>query len=260
MNGARMRSNSLAGTFPANTKRSVPRLSAPWSARTRTSRAPGSAAGSSRISPRPGAPYHSAAAACPRLLATFPPVIHLAIRRPAISCPSQKRIRDRGMLERTSSATIGAVDPGVTARRAIVAALNAATMAALLWLAAVALSPGGYGFLDCVLIGLFAVTLPWTVVGFWNAVIGLIIMRLARDPVAFVFPAAARVTGAEAIASSTAILVCIRNEMREGVLRTPEPMLRGLVEAGVAERFHVYLLSDTSEPAIAAAEEKGFGA
>jgi membrane glycosyltransferase len=164
------------------------------------------------------------------------------------------------MLERTSSATIGAVDPGVTARRAIVAALNAATMAALLWLAAVALSPGGYGFLDCVLIGLFAVTLPWTVVGFWNAVIGLVIMRVARDPVALVFPTAARVTGHEAIVASTAILVCIRNEMPDRVLRNLEPMLRGLVEAGVAERFHVYLLSDTSEPAIAAAEEKGFGA
>ncbi len=164
------------------------------------------------------------------------------------------------MLERTSSATVGAADPGISTRRAIVAALNAATMAALSWLAAAALSPGGYGWLDGVLLALFAVTLPWTIVGFWNAAIGLWIMRFARDPVALVFPAAARVRGDEAITASTAILVCIRNEMPDRVVRNLEPMLGGLVEAKTAERFHVYVLSDTSDPAIAAAEEERFGA
>jgi len=164
------------------------------------------------------------------------------------------------MLERTSSAAVGAADPGIGARRAVVAVLNAATMAALLWLAAAALSPGGYGFVDWLLLALFAVILPWTVVGFWNAVIGLLIMRLARDPVGLVFPAAARVRGDEAVTASTAILVCIRNEMPDRVLRNLEPMLRGLAEAKVAGRFHVYVLSDTSNPTIAAAEEERFGA
>ncbi len=164
------------------------------------------------------------------------------------------------MLERTSSAAVGAADPGIRARRAVVAVLNALTMAALLWLAAAALSPGGYGFVDWLLLALFAVILPWTVVGFWNAVIGLLIMRLARDPVGLVFPAAARVRGDEAVTASTAILVCIRNEMPDRVLRNLEPMLRGLAEAKVAGRFHVYVLSDTSDPTIAAAEEERFGA
>ncbi len=163
------------------------------------------------------------------------------------------------MLERISSAAVGAADPGIGARRAVVAALNAATMAALLWLAAATLSPGGYGLLDWTLLVSFAVILPWTVVGFWNAVIGLCIMRLAGDPVALVFPTAASVRGDEAITASTAILVCIRNEMPDRVVRNLEPMLGGLVEAKVAGRFHVYVLSDTSDPAIAAAEEKNFG-
>jgi membrane glycosyltransferase len=164
------------------------------------------------------------------------------------------------MLERTSSAAVGAADPGITARRAVVATLNAATVAALLWLAAAALSPGGYGLLDCMLLGLFAVTLPWTVVGFWNAMIGLWIMQFSRDPIALVFPAAARVTGDEAVTASIAILVCIRNETPDRVLRNLEPTLSGLVEAKTADRFHVYVLSDTSDPAIAAAEEERFGA
>jgi hypothetical protein len=57
-----MRSNSLAGTRPEKISRSVPRLSAPCSARTRTSPGPGAASASGRISARPGATYHSACA------------------------------------------------------------------------------------------------------------------------------------------------------------------------------------------------------
>ena len=62
------------------------------------------------------------------------------------------------------------------------------------------------------LVALFAVTLPWTVISFWNATIGLLIMRFARDPVVAVTPIAGRVRGDEPITASTAILVCIRNE------------------------------------------------
>src|SRR5262249_6926152 len=60
--------------------------------------------------------------------------------------------------------------------------------------------------------------------------------------------------------ASTAILVCIRNEMPDRMLRNLDPMLRGLVDANAAAHFHVYVLSDTSDPAIAAAEAEGFDA
>ena len=66
------------------------------------------------------------------------------------------------------------------------AVLFAATMAGSLALAALALSPGGFSVIDCALLLLFAVTLPWMVAGFWNAVIGFLIMRLAADPIAAV--------------------------------------------------------------------------
>src|SRR5262245_30755903 len=69
------------------------------------------------------------------------------------------------------------------------------TMAGLIWLAVIALSPGGFGAVDLVLVVLFAVTMPWYVIGFWNATIGLLIMRFARDPVAAVMPVAGRVRG-----------------------------------------------------------------
>src|SRR5437660_275965 len=64
------------------------------------------------------------------------------------------------------------------------------TIAGFLWLGVLALSPGGFGAIDLVLIILFAVTLPWFVIGFWNATIGFLIMCFARDPVAAVTPIA----------------------------------------------------------------------
>ena len=84
------------------------------------------------------------------------------------------------------------------------------------------------------------------VAGFWNAVIGFLIMRFSADPIAAVMPAAARIRGDEPVTASTAILLCIRNELPERMIRNLEPMLAGLDAAGCGERFHLYVLSDTS--------------
>jgi membrane glycosyltransferase len=85
-------------------------------------------------------------------------------------------------------------------------------------------------------------------------------MRFARDPVVAVTPIAGRVRGDEPITASTAILVCIRNEPPERVIRGLAPMLEGLAAPDVGARFHLYVLSDTSEAAIAAAEDACFAA
>src|SRR5260221_9018590 len=127
-------------------------------------------------------------------------------------------------------------------------------MAGLIWLAVVALSPRGLDAIDLLLVALFALTLPWYVIGFWNATIGLLIMRFARDPAIAVLPVAGAVPAYAPITKSTAILVCIRNEPPERVARMLQPMLQGLTARGVGECFHVYVLSDTSDDDIAASE------
>jgi membrane glycosyltransferase len=134
------------------------------------------------------------------------------------------------------------------------------TMAGLVWLATVALSPGGLSALDIVLIALFALTLPWYVIGFWNATIGLLIMRFAPDPVVAVLPAAGRLAGDEPITASTAILLCIRNEPSEAAARMLAATMQGLAARGVGERFHVYVLSDTGNDEIAATEDACYAA
>ena len=78
----------------------------------------------------------------------------------------------------------------MTGRRVLFAVLFAATMAGSLALMALALSPGGFGIVDFAILALFAMTLPWMVAGFWNAVIGFLIMRFAADPIAAVIPVA----------------------------------------------------------------------
>jgi membrane glycosyltransferase len=154
------------------------------------------------------------------------------------------------------------VDAGIdlAIRRMLFAILFAVTMAASLALAALALSPGGLDLIDCALLLLFAVTLPWMVAGFWNAVIGFLIMRFTADPIAAVIPMAAQIRGDEPVMASTAILLCIRNELPERMIRNIEPMLAGLYAGGCAARFHLYVLSDTSDAQIAAGEEASFAA
>jgi membrane glycosyltransferase len=149
-------------------------------------------------------------------------------------------------------------DP-LTSRRIFFVAVVLASMVGLVWLLSFALSAGGFGVTDFILVALFAVTLPWSVIGFWNATIGLFIMR-AANPAAVVTPVSARVRGDEPITAKTAILWCVRNEDTGRVIRNIEPMMEGIAASGAAGKFRFFILSDTNYPEIAATEEPCFAA
>ena len=148
----------------------------------------------------------------------------------------------------------------LTGRRVVFFTLVIATIAGVLGLTAFALSADGLSSLDLLILVMFAATLPWSVIGFWNATIGFFIMRFARDPIAAVLPAARNVSGKEPITALTAILLCIRNEVPERVIRNLEPTMVDLAATEVGEHFHVYVLSDTDQPPIAAQEDASFAA
>jgi membrane glycosyltransferase len=143
----------------------------------------------------------------------------------------------------------------LTKRRALYVSLVALTIAAVMWLAVVAVPPASFGGIAFLI--LFSVTLPWSVIGFWNAAIGFLLMRFSSDPVAAVNPLANTIRGDERITASSAILMCIRNESPDPVVRNLQPLMEGLVQAGVANLFHI--LSDTSFPEVIEAEEALFG-
>jgi len=116
-------------------------------------------------------------------------------------------------------------DP-LTRRRVFFTLIVLASMAGLIWLLSYALSAGGFGVVDFILVLMFAVTLPWSVIGFWNAAIGFFIMRFARDPVAAVLPGVAHLRDHEPITASTAITIFVRNEAPDRVIRNLETMMR----------------------------------
>lgn len=139
-------------------------------------------------------------------------------------------------------------------RRIAFLGVSLATAGALAALMAVTLFAGGVDALGAAMMLAFVATLPWTVVGFWNAVLGLALMTFVRRPFAALSPALAASNDSDPIATSTALLVCVRNEDPARLRHNLQWMgadLVGRIEAG---RFHLYILSDSSEPELAAEE------
>ena len=88
--------------------------------------------------------------------------------------------------------------------------------------------------------------------------IGFIVMRFTADPAMAGSPITARVRDDETVTVSTAILLCVRNELPARIIRNLEPMLAGIVASGYGERFHLYVLSDTNGADLALKEETHF--
>ena len=147
--------------------------------------------------------------------------------------------------------------PGGTVRwrRILFAMLVAVSIFLALALMVWTLSAGGFGWLDGLLTVCFAVTLPWTVIGFWNAVIGLALMRLSPDPARAVCPPLVDAADRSPITTRTALLSCIRNEDAASVARNLDRMIDGLAEQDAADRFAVFVLSDSDWPEVIAAEQ-----
>ena len=148
--------------------------------------------------------------------------------------------------------------PSIFVRRIIFSSLVIVTIAVMLYLMVQTLAPGGLSVTDLVMIVLFGITLPWLAVGFWNAIIGFLLMRLSKDPVSAVLPAFKFIQEDAPITQSTALLVCIRNEDAARIATQLELSLASLFEQGVADKFHLYILSDSNDAALFAQEQAVF--
>jgi membrane glycosyltransferase len=142
-------------------------------------------------------------------------------------------------------------------RRAAFATLVAAIAALLFWLTWLALTPVN-GWEALILLAV-ALTTPWTALSAGNSILGLALLLGSRDPPAAVLPALSRIAPGPPRAV-TAIAVCIRNEAMEAVLPPLATLLAGLQATGAGDRFRLWLLSDTQDKAIAAAEEAAIAA
>jgi len=143
-------------------------------------------------------------------------------------------------------------------RRMIFVLLNAASMAVLIWMIHRALSAGGWSISDAVILGCFLVGAPWTVMGVWNALIGIWLLHGRRDGPAQVAPHLDAMVGDGPLTTRTALAMTMRNEAPERSYRRLAEMRRSLDATGHGRHFDIFVLSDTSDPAIAAEEERLF--
>lgn len=158
----------------------------------------------------------------------------------------------------SAAAPVTIVQP--TGRRLIVCALNLTTLAGVGMLMAKLLSVNGWNWAEMGLLVCFLLSAPWTILGFWNAFIGFLLLRFSRDPASLVNPALARASSKDPILARTALLFCIRHEDMGPVARRIALMRADLEANGHGRAFDLHLLSDSSDAESIAAEESAFAA
>ncbi len=142
-------------------------------------------------------------------------------------------------------------------RRTIVLVLNVVTWLAMLWVAASILGTGGWSTVDVIMFVCFAIGTPWTVLGFWNAVIGLWLLHWHKDPIAEVAPFAAAGDGKAPIRVSTAVFMTVRNEDPARAILRMKTIKASIDATGEGEHFSYFILSDTNDASVGEREEKG---
>lgn len=144
---------------------------------------------------------------------------------------------------------------GLLARRLLVIGLNVATYLAMMAGLGVVLAAGGWTVIDAVIFVAFAFGAPWTVLGFWNAAIGLWLLHGVKDGVRRVAPFAAAGEGDAPITVRTAIFMTLRNEDPARAIFRLRTVKDSVDATGFGAAYDYFLLSDTNDEAVAAREE-----
>ncbi len=145
-------------------------------------------------------------------------------------------------------------------RRLIMMVLNVVTWLAMLWLGAQVLGAGGWTVVDVIMFICFAFGTPWTVVGFWNSVVGLWLLHFHKDPMGAVAPYASAGDVTTPITIKTAVFMTLRNEDPGRAIRRLRIVKESIDATGEGAAFSYFVLSDTNRPEVAAAEEAAIAA
>lgn len=143
-------------------------------------------------------------------------------------------------------------------RRAVIFSLTGATLALVAILLGAALAAGGWTLADTVLFAAVLLGAPWAILSMWNAALGLWLLHGRRDGLKTVAPFLAAGETSAPPTTRTALAMTLRNEAPERSYQRLAAMRRALDETGHGWNFDIHILSDTSDPAIAAVEERLF--
>jgi membrane glycosyltransferase len=122
------------------------------------------------------------------------------------------------------------------------------------------LGADGIDGLDVAMLALYAGTLPWVIIGLWNAVIGVALLHLRRDWLSLVLPLDGLDDDRSDVTAPTAIVMPVYNEDPTRVFRHLRVVENSLARTGQDAAFEIFLLSDTTDPDIAAEEARRFAA
>ena len=149
------------------------------------------------------------------------------------------------------------------ARRALMLGLNIASWLALAALMARIIGGAGWSWAGAIVLALFLIGLPWTLLAFWSSVIGFIILRCFNDPASYTNPSLRATPAGSPLTARTAICLAIRHESVPRVaarLSAMRASLHAALEetAGDDGLFAFHILSDSTHPEICAEEAAEF--
>ena len=120
------------------------------------------------------------------------------------------------MTNKTSSANMGPAGlqsmGEITKRRLLVLFLNSVTYIAFSAILIIFLGQTGWGLLETGILICFLLFLPWTVLGFWNALIGLYLLHGSKSGLYQVAPYLVEADTDKPLRLKTAIVMTLRNE------------------------------------------------
>ncbi|MCP1675972.1 membrane glycosyltransferase [Natronocella acetinitrilica] len=123
----------------------------------------------------------------------------------------------------------------------------------------VILRGNGMSGLQLVALGLFTLVFTWIALAFWTALAGFVLNLLRRDPLTLGRAVGKREADTE-IRGRTVLAMPVYNEDSKRFVAGLESTCLSLLETGSAESFEVFVLSDTTDDAIAEQERHAVAA
>jgi membrane glycosyltransferase len=92
------------------------------------------------------------------------------------------------------------------------------------------------------------------VIGFWNSVIGFLVLHLSRNPLRSIIPLVEHARADDPVIVGIAVTMTIRNEDPARAFLRLRTVKQSLDATGHGDKFDYYILSDSSRPEVSAAE------
>lgn len=150
--------------------------------------------------------------------------------------------------------------PWLAARRGLLAALVIATTLTGATLMLRILQPGGITALQAMILVLFTLTFAWIATACWTALFGFVLLLTGRDPLTLARRPTLDAEGRLPLTRHTVLAMPIHNEEPARVVAALEASAESLIATGEASHFEAFVLSDTTDSAIAEAETRAVAA